>query len=95
MMLHLLSSESERAAVLDPGRKFQSGDIVRVVVRGRDYTEGFSNVWVHEMDYYVDDGWLYTVRRVSSNGVYFAEDGGQYGFPPQSLQLVASAAKEA
>ena len=78
----------------DPKHNFKVGDKVRVVKRV-ETQDGWRNVWVDEMDFYI--GKQFTIGDISSRGgVYFDVENysdfsdDEYGFPTDALELVSA-----
>lgn len=66
--------------------EFKVGDRVRVALRVKNEI-GWHLIWIRTMDEYV--GKEYTITEIEQgNGVYFVEDGKEYGFPPSCLEPV-------
>lgn len=76
---------------------FKVGDKVKVVafvpsnhflgMNGTDLeTDLWRNSWTNEMDSYVNNGEIYTIKKIIHSGVYFVEKP-RYGFPALALKL--------
>lgn len=80
---------------IPPARAFKAGDKVRIVRKVAEEV-GWKNSWVSPMDDHVGRPDILTVNRVTAAGVYFEDYAGEgLGWPPSSLELVASAAPAA
>jgi hypothetical protein len=68
--------------------KFKIGDKVRIV-RKIELENGWKNEWLPEMDIQINTGLVFTINKISQEGVYFTEFSGcRLGYPLSSLELV-------
>ena len=84
---------------------FKVGDTVKIVrkviTRHREgmqnaglYTHAWENGWnAAEMDQYVNNGVVYTIKRISPSGIYFVEEP-RYGWPTLALEHTRKAKKK-